>query len=113
MDFQMQLHKITIFWLLIVTLTACTSPIEKERQIQQQRVARAETTLQQEQAYLQTLRDSLPIKIQQNIKLGIPPKQAAAVESALVKMQETVVNVATHNLHTQQSYLDSLLQYQP
>jgi len=89
---------------------ACSS--QTEHQAQQQRVNKAHTSLQQEQAYLQTLRDSLPIKIQQNIKLGLPPEQAESVEKALVKMQETVVHVARHNLQTQQAFLDSLTKYQ-
>lgn len=103
------------FLLLIMCsgLLACTSQAETERQTQIQRLSKAKTTLAQEQVYLQTLRDSLPIKIQQNIKLGIPPKQAESVEQALITMQETVVNVAKHNLKIQTAYHDSLTKYQP
>ena len=100
-----------LFVLFLMGVSACSS--QTEHQIQQQRVNKAHTTLQQEQAYLQALRDSFPIKIQQNIKLGLPPEQAESVEKALVKMQETVVNVAQHNLQTQQAFLDSLSKYQP
>lgn len=82
-------------------------------QVQKKRIAKAQNTLQQEQAYLQTLRDSLPIKVQQNIKLGIPPDKAEAVEQSLIKMQETVVNVAQHNLHAQQNLFQSLSRHQP
>lgn len=98
------------FGIFLIFVSACSS--QTERQEQQLRVNKAHTTLQQEQAYLQTLQDSLPIKIQQNIKLGLPPEQAESVEKALVKMQETVVNVAQHNVQTQQAFLDSLTKYQ-
>ena len=94
-----------------MVLSACSS--QTEHQEQQLRVKNAYTTLQQEQTYLQTLQDSLPIKIQQNIKLGLPPEQAESVEKALIHMQETVVNVAQHNLQTQQTLLDTLTKYQP
>jgi 2-C-methyl-D-erythritol 4-phosphate cytidylyltransferase len=97
--------------LFLLILSACAS--QTEHQEQQIRVSKAYTTLQQEQIYLQTLRDSLPIKIQQNIKLGLPPEQAESVEKALINMQETVVNVAQHNLQTQQAFLDSLTKYHP
>ena len=102
-----------LFAFLCCVFLACTSQAETERQAQIQRLAKAKTTLAQEQAYLQTLRDSLPIKVQQNIKLGIPPKQAESVEQALITMQETVVNVAKHNLKVQTAFLDSLKKYQP
>lgn len=96
-----------------IGLSACASQTENEQQIQIQRVEKAQQSLQEEQAYLQTLRDSLPIKIQQNIKLGIPPEKAESVEKALIKMQETVVNVAKNNLQIQKSFLDSLNKYTP
>jgi len=98
---------------ILALLSACASQTENEHQIQKQRIEKAQRSLQEEQAYLQTLRDSLPIKIQQNIKLGIPPEKAESVEKALIKMQETVVNVAKNNLQIQKSFLDSLNKYAP
>jgi hypothetical protein len=100
-----------LFLIFIIGLSACTS--NNEHQVQHQRVVKAQTSLQEEQTYLQTLRDSLPTKIQQNIKIGIPPEKAESVEQALIKMQETVVKVAENNLHVQTSFLDSLGKYRP
>jgi PBP1b-binding outer membrane lipoprotein LpoB len=111
---QLRMRSIVFKYFLVIfllVLSGCSS--QTERQAQQLRVNKAHTTLQEEQTYLQTLRDSLPIKIQQNIKLGLPPEQAESVEKALVNMQETVVKVAQHNLQTQQTLLDTLTKYQP
>ena len=81
--------------------------------MQHKRIAKAQTALKQEQTYLQTLRDSLPAKIQQNIKLGLPPDKAEAIEQGLIKMQKNVVHVAQHNLQSQQNLFHALSQHQP
>jgi hypothetical protein len=95
----------------MVGLLTCAG--DTERQLQYERVEKAQTSVKEENAYLQSLRDSLPVKIQQNINMGIQSDKAESVEQALIKMQETVVGVAEHNLLVQKSFLDSLAKYNP
>lgn len=97
--------------MLLLSLSACSA--DGERNLQDARVAKAQTSLNEEQAYLASLRDSLPVKVQQNIQLGISPEKAKSVEESLVTMQETVVEVARHNLQVQIAFQDSLRKYNP
>lgn len=99
-------------YLLITLVLSCASNPDEVQQ-QQQKITRAETLLNEERTKLQSLQDSLQIKIAQNIKLGLPPAQAEAIEQALIKTQETLVTAAEHNVHAQKALQDSLKKYTP
>ena len=100
--------------LLVVCLllAGCSSSQDEQLQTeisaQEQKVASAKTIHRQETVQLQQMRDSLQIKIRQNIALGMDKKQAEAVERTLLKHQQTLVTLASHNLQSQRDYLSLL-----
>ncbi|HAA73665.1 TPA: hypothetical protein DCE37_00910 [Candidatus Latescibacteria bacterium] len=91
---------------VFILLTACAKePSGPSVTAQEARVERATADLNREKQRLQTLRDSLVIKIGQNEQLGMTRKQAEAVEKSLIEVQATVVRAAETNLKHQQELL--------
>ena len=91
---------------LLALLMACqgeTETVSVTRQ--EERVQRASVGLETEIQRLQSLRDSLGIKVRQNIDLGMSEERAKTVEQALIQLQETVVKASEANLHQQREVL--------
>jgi hypothetical protein len=94
-----------------LTLFGCTHEPERLRAeiaAQEEKVAAAQTTHNREVARLKTMQDSLQIKIQQNMALGLDRKQATELEQALLKSQRTLLEAAGQNLKRQREYLARL-----
>ena len=72
---------------------------------QEERVHRASTGLDTERQRLQSLRDSLAIKIRQNIDLGMSEVKAEAVEQTLIQAQEALILASESNLKQQREVL--------
>lgn len=67
---------------------------------QEARVREATEAFAAEKTRLQTLRDSLQIRIAEDVALGMTEEKAAAVENALIQVQETVVRASeVHIVH--------------
>ncbi len=96
---------------LAATLTGCNNEAE-ELQVrvtaQQQKVSRAAASRDSASARLEQLRDSLEVKVQQNITLGMAREKAEALERALLNSQKALVNAEEKNLKLQKEYLDLL-----
>ena len=91
-----------------LTLFACTrgpEPLRAEVAAQEEKVAAAQTTYNREVARLKTMQDSLQIKIQQTMALGLDRKQATELEQALLKSQRTLAEAADRNLKRPREYL--------
>lgn len=73
---------------------------------QEKKVRLAEAEVVVERAKLALLRDSLDVRVAENIALGIPEAQARSVEEALIKVQETVVSAAETSLVHQRELLE-------
>ena len=96
----------TILIIFLLLSTACqegTQTISVSRQ--EERVDRASVGLAAETLRLQSLRDSLEIKVQQNIDLGMTTEKARSVEQALIQLQVTVVKASDENLRQQREML--------
>ncbi|MDP6778198.1 MAG: hypothetical protein QGI83_15690 [Candidatus Latescibacteria bacterium] len=100
---------------ILVTLAAILTSCDKEAEdlqariaAQQQKVSRAAASRDSASARLEALRDSLQIKVQQNIDLGMPREKAEAIEKALLNSQKALVAAEEKNLKLQEEYLDLL-----
>lgn len=93
------------------TLNGCSNEAN-ELQVriasQQQRLSRAAASRDSAVSRLGELRDSLHVKVQQNIALGMPQEKAEAIEQALLNSQKALVNAEEKNLKLQEEYLELL-----
>ena len=91
---------------LLALVVACQGEVKTVSVTrQEERVQRASVGLETERQRLQSLRDSLGIKVRQNIDLGMSEERAKTVEQALIQLQETVVKASEANLHLQTEVL--------
>jgi hypothetical protein len=88
---------------LMVGACQQTPPTSVTRQ--EAKIDHALKELVAERRRLHTLRDSLDIKVAQNIELGMTAQQARAVETALIEVQKTVVTASETNLQQQRELL--------
>jgi hypothetical protein len=67
---------------------------------QENRVKKAALEFKIEKAKLQSLKDSLHVRIEENVKLGMSEEKASSIEKALIQVQETVVKASElHMIH--------------
>lgn len=93
------------------TLNGCSHEAEELQAritAQQQKVARAAASRDSASARLEELRDSLGIKVKQNIALGMAREKAEALEEALLNSQKALVDAEEENLKLQGEYLGLL-----
>ncbi len=95
-----------ILGLFAAILLSCQGEPDKNSFVEQeQRVKNATEGLAVERQRLNELRDSLNIKIQENIALGMSKETAESVESGLIEVQETIVKASEINLTQQREVL--------
>lgn len=68
-------------------------------------VERARTEWNQEQQRLQVMRDSLEVKVAENIEIGLAPDRARNVEVALIRSQEALVKASRLHFDAQTELL--------
>ena len=103
------MNRLVYFLLTILTLSGCSSnQLESDFNLQEGKVAEAQKILGQETQRLSQMRDSLQVKIQQNLDLGLSRQQAEEIENSLLNSQEALVTAAGLNLVRQQEYLKQL-----
>jgi hypothetical protein len=72
---------------------------------QENRVKKAAFEFKIEKAKLQSLKDNLHVRIEENVKLGMSEEKASSVEKALIQVQETVVKASELHMIQQQEVL--------
>ena len=101
-----RIHAVVLF---AVALTCCGVPGgQKEAARQRMAVTAAELTLVEETAKLQAMKDSLDIRIRQDVLLGMSTAEADSVERSVIASQVAVVRAAEENLKRQREYLEAL-----
>ena len=102
--------------LIIATmcLASCQPEVFSEPVTEQEnRVKKAALEFKIEKARLQSLKDNLHIRIEENVKLGMDDEKASAVEKALIQVQETVVKASELHMIQQREVLALVKSSQP
>ncbi len=98
--------KILICLCIACVLVSCQNgPTTQSLIAQEDRVKKAEQELQREAIRLRSMRDSLQIKIDQNMALGMPTEHSETTERAMVQVQEAVFTASKTNLTHQRELL--------
>lgn len=73
-----------------------------------EKVEQSRKAWEREQKRLESMRDSLEIKVAGNMELGMPPDRARRLETALIQSQEAIVQASKINYEAQEEVLKHL-----
>jgi hypothetical protein len=89
-----------------ILVASCQPEISSESFTEQEeRVKKATTEYEAEKTRLISLKDSLTVRIEENLKLGMAEEKAMSVENALIQVQETVVAASEIHMIQQKEVL--------